>query len=153
MSLLIGTLRDKYMATSKHGRRLFLSSYDAVGGFTGVINPIEDVTSTAGTTLTNYGVTNFITSGSSQTGVHTLQAIDQVGLRKVIGLFSTSTGCQIVKPNNATIFTCSGATGSTCVNLRAGGAIIELLAISTSVWQQLNYVTTARDSITFTTST
>lgn len=153
MALLLETLRNVYMQTSKHGRRLFLSAFDAVGGFTGVINPIEDVTSTVGTSITNFGVTNFLTSGSSQTGVHTLQAITQVGLRKVIGVISTSTGCQIVKPTNAVIFTSSGATGSTCVNLRGPGAVVELLAISTGVWQQLNVASSAQAIVLFTTTT
>lgn len=153
MALLLETLRDKYMMTSKHGRRLFIAYSGAIGGFTGPIHPIEDVTSTAGTSILNYGQTNFITSGSSQTGIHTLQAIDQIGARKILGLFSTSTGCQIVKPTNATIWTCSGATASTCVNLRAAGAIVELMAISTAVWMQLNYTATARDNVSFSTST
>jgi len=149
MPLLLETIRNVYKATSVHGRRLFMSSRDALGGFTGIINPIEDVTSTAGTTVTNFGVTNFLTSGSSQTGIHTLQAIDQPGIMKTLGLISTSTGGQIIKPNNAVIFTSSGATGSTAINLRQAGANITLLAISTGVWQQIG----TNSLVTFSTST
>tara|TARA_R110000868_G_scaffold411755_1_gene708909 strand:- start:26689 stop:27150 length:462 start_codon:yes stop_codon:yes gene_type:complete len=153
MALLLETIRNTYMATSKHGRRLFLSNADALGGFTGVINPIEDVTSTAGTSITPFGHTNILTSGSSQLGVHTIQAISQPGVRKTIGLISTSTGNQIIKPTNAVIYTCSGATGSTAINLKGFGATIELLAISTGVWQQLSVPSSAQALVTFTTST
>jgi hypothetical protein len=150
MALTIETIRNRYMQTSKHGRVLFLSAFEALGGFTGVINPIEDVTSTLGSTITNYGATNFLTSGSSQLGVHTLQAPSQPGLRKVIGLISTSTGNQIIRPNNAVIYTSSGATGSTVINLKGFGANIELLSISTGVWQQIG---ASNSLVTFTTTT
>ncbi len=150
MALTIETIRNRYMQTSKHGRALFLSGAEAIGGFTGVITPSEDVTSTAGTTITNFGVTNFLTSGSTQTGVHTLQAINQPGITKEIALISTSTGNQIIKPNNAVIYTSSGATGSTAINLKGFGASIRLLAISTGVWQQLG---ASNSLVTFTTST
>lgn len=149
MALLLETLRNQFKQTSIHGRRMFLTARDAIGGFTGIVNPIEDVTSTAGTTITNYGVTNFLTSGSSQTGIHTMEAITQPGIMKTLGLISTSTGGQIIKPNNAVVFTSSGATGSTAINLRQAGANITLLAISTGVWQQIG----TNSLVTFSTST
>jgi hypothetical protein len=111
------------------------------------------VTSTAGTSITNFGHTNFLTSGSSQLGVHTLQAINQPGIRKSIGLISTSTGNQIIRPTNAVIYTTSGGSGSTAINLKGFGAFIELLAISTGVWQQTNNPSSAMALVTFTTST
>lgn len=150
MALLLETIRNLYMATSKHGRRLFLSNADALGGFTGTITPIEDVTSTAGTSITNFGHTNFLTSGSSQLGLHTLQAINQPGMNKSIGLISTSTGNQIIRPTNAVIYTATGTSGSTVINLKGFGASIELLAISTGIWQQMG---ASNSLVTFTTST
>lgn len=150
MALLLETIRNLYSLTSVHGRRLALSNSQAVGGFTGVIHPIEDVTSTVGTSITNFGHTNFLTSGSSQLGAHTLQAINQPGIRKSIGLISTSTGNQIIRPTNAVIYTATGTSGSTVINLKGFGANIELLAISTGVWQQIG---ASGSLVTFTTST
>lgn len=150
MALLIETIRNKYMATSKHGRRLFLSSVDGLGGFTGVINPIEDITTTAATSITNFGFTNFVVSGSSQLANVTMQAINQPGIRKVLGSISTSTGNMIITPTNATVITASGSTASAVINLKGAGASIELVAISTALWQQVG---ASNSLVTFTTST
>lgn len=152
MAQLLETLRNA-VQTSIFGRRLGLDVNDALLGVKGLREPIEDLSSTAATSATNYGVTRVVLS-SSQTGSFTLQA-PIPGLVKTLTLACTSTGGAQFTATNGTIYTASAGTSSAVVNLFAPGAAVQLLAETTAVWRVIggSLGTTTTPLVTFTTST
>lgn len=149
MAYLIETIRDRRHFRAIAGRNLMLSKDATLVGFVGYERPIEDITSTVATSLANYGHTNFLVSGSSQLSANTLQS-PMPGVEKTISLISTSTGNQIVRFTDAVLYTASGGSGTTAVNLKGFGASISMIGISTGAWLQTN---NANTSVLFTTTT
>ena len=141
MATLIETLRSAIL-TSVVGRRMGLDANGFLVGPADIRLQIEDITTTAATSASAYGITRVMTSGSTQTGSYTLQA-PIPGVRKTLMLTSTSTGIMVFFPTNATVQTSSGLAGSTVFSLRGLGAVMDLLAVSTSLWVQLNNPSTA----------
>lgn len=157
MAYLIETLRSQ-MITSVHGRRLGLDKDDYLIGPKSLRKQVEDVQTTVATSLSAYGMTRMLTTGSSQCGVHTLQA-PVIGVQKRIFLQSTSTGCQIVKFSGGALVIGASLTtaGSTCINLLQQGANVTLEAVSSALWlltgMQSSLVSSEHSFISFSTST
>lgn len=159
MALLLDALRNQ-IQTSIFGRRLGLDKNDQVVGPQGWRMPVEDIQTTAATSATGYGITRNLTSGSSQNGQHTLQAIP-VGGMKILTLVSTSTGCQqYTMPSGVTIANTSAGTtgaGASVVSLTYPGATCMLIAETSALYRCVSQtgstVTAAVNSVIFTTST
>ena len=144
--------------SSVHGRRRGLDANDYLVGPPDIRRQVEDITTTAASSLSPYGMTRYLTSGSSQTNVDTLQA-PVIGVQKRIFLHSTSTGGMIIKASGSALFMGASVTtaGSTVIQLHVQGANVTLEAVSSVLW----YVVNARSSlvssdskgISFTTST
>jgi len=158
MGYLLQTIRDKVaMQTSILGRKLGLGFeprqlYQLLAGPADMVKQIEDITTTAATSASPFGHTQVLTSGSSQNGLYTLQS-PIVGVSKTLSLFSTSTGTQQFQLTDAVLITSSGATGSTMVNLLGKGAMIQLFGLTTAIWQEVGYRSSAAAVVSFTTST
>lgn len=157
MALLIETIKDR-IVPSLFGRRFGLArspngqTYEFLAGPVGLQNAIEDITTTAATSATPHGHTQVLTSGSSQLGLYTLQS-PIPGVRKTLSLNSTSTGNQQFQLTSAVLYTSSGGSGSTMFNLKGFGAGIELMGLTTGIWQQIGAASSAQALVTFTTST
>ena len=132
MALLIETLRNAYK-TSLYGRRIGLDANDYIVGPPGMRVQVEDITTTAATSASPFGITRVLTSGSSQTGSYTLQA-PIVGVTKTLLLNSTSTGGQQFTMTGATVYNATAGTSSAVVNLYAPGASVQLTAVATDRW-------------------
>ena len=155
MATLIETLRSA-IVTSIYGRRVGLDNSGFLVGPADMRTQVEDISTTAATSMANYGITRILTSGSSQTGSYTLQA-PIPGVRKVITLDTTSTGIMVVYPTGATVFQSSGSSGtsvgSSVFSLRGNGAVIDLIAVSTFLWRQVNNPSTAQALVLHSSST
>ena len=152
MAYLIETIRNTRHFRSVAGRNLMLSKDQTLVGFTGYERPIEDIATTAGTSLANYGHSNYTVSGSSQLVTDTLQS-PIPGVEKTISLISTSTGNMIVRFTSAVCYTASGGSGTTCVNLKGFGASISMIGLTTGVWLQTNNPSSALALVLFSTTT
>ena len=152
MAYLIETIRNNRHFRSIAGRNLMLSKDATLVGFVGYERPIEDLATTAATSLANYGHSNFTVSGSSQQCANTLQS-PMPGVEKTISLISTSTGNQIVRFTDAVCYTASGGSGTTAINLKGFGASISLIGLSTGVWLQTNNPSSALALVLFSTTT
>lgn len=150
MASLLETMRNQ-IQTSIFGRRLGLDSNEFMVGPKDHRVQIEDISTTAATSCSNYGHTRFLTSGSSQTGVYTLQA-PVPGVRKSFSLQSTSTGTMQVTATNAAFLSASGSSVAV-VSLITGGAFADMIAVSTAYWQLLSGSTIAPTNVIHTTST
>lgn len=141
-----------------HGRNAALDANNFIVGPKGLREPIEDEQTTAATSFANFGMTRILTTGSSQTGVYTLQ-VPAAGVRKEIVLVSSSTGCMIIRASGGALFYGASVStaGSTCINLLGKGASVVLRAVSTLAWQMLNsyssLVSSDHQNYSFTTST
>lgn len=157
MAFLLETLRAQ-RKTSVHGRRLGIDKDDYLVGPKDLRTQVEDEQTTAATSFSPYGVTRILTTGSTQTGVYTLQA-PVVGARKRIFLVSSSTGCQIIRASGSALFYGASVStaGSTCINLLKAGANVTLEAVSTLAWyifgHQSSLVSSDSQGFSFTTST
>lgn len=157
MAMLLETLRSA-KKTSVHGRRLGLDKDDFIVGPKAVRHQVEDFQTTAATSMSPFGISRILTSGSTQCGIYPLQA-PVVGVQKRITLDSSSTGCQLVKASGGALFYgCSITTvGSTVINFLKAGANVTLEAVSTIAWRIMNAQTSLVSSdalgISFTTST
>lgn len=153
MATLLEALRAK-IRTSIHGRRIGLDDIDYLVGPKSLREQVEDISTTAATSASPFGVTRVLTSGSSQTGSYTLQA-PIPGVRKTLVLNSTSTGGQQFTATNATIYSASDGTSKAVVNLYAPGAAVQLEAVTTDRWVVVggSLGTTTTPLVTFTTST
>lgn len=122
---------------SLYGRKLGLDNRGFGVALPGVRVPYEG--STAGSTLTNYGVS--VLSGS--TDVWTLQAPLAPGIRKTIVNASTLSTATLSVVRSTATGACSflhttatggSANGGVRINLLNVGSAAELVSISTSVW-------------------
>ena len=127
------------MITSVHGRRLGLDSNAFLTGPKDLRKAVEDITTTAATTASNYGLTRVLTSGSSQTGSYTVEA-PVIGTRKMFFQQSTSTGTMAFKfSGGASVMGASvGTAGSTVITLLGQGANACLEAVTTALWLLVN---------------
>ncbi len=150
MALTLEQLRSQII-TSIFGRRLGVDKDEFLVGPKDHRLSIEDISTTAATSCQNYGHTRFLTSGSSQTGVYTLQA-PVPGVRKSFSLQSTSTGTMQVTATNAAFLSASGSSVAV-VSLITGGAFADMIAVSTAYWQLLSGSTIAPTNILHTTTT
>jgi hypothetical protein len=134
MANLLESIRNS-IQTSIYGRRLGLTN-DFLAGVRGTLDPIEDVQASAPSSAVPYGMTNILTSGSSQTGLFSLQAPPSAGIRKTLRLQSTSTGTQQFQLSGPSIVIGASLTtlGATVISLVKQNAIANLLSLSTSVW-------------------
>lgn len=158
MAYLLNTIRAARLK-SVLGRQLGLTYDDYLVGPKAMVHQVEDVTTTVGTSLSPYGLTRILTSGSSQNGIQTLQAVTRPGTQKRIVLSSSSTGCQMIRASGGMLFYgCSVSTvGSTVLNLLGRGANVTLEAVTTLAWQLMgglsSLVSSDHQNISFTTST
>lgn len=134
MAKLLETLRNS-IVTSVHGRRLGIDKDDCLVGPKDMAVQVEDISTTAATSASPYGITNVLTSGSTQTGRYTVQA-PIVGVRKTFVLQSTSSGTMQFEFTNATVLGGSLTTaGSTIISLIRQNAVVNLVGISTALWR------------------
>lgn len=134
MAKLLQSLRDSII-TSVHGRRLGIDKDDCLVGPKDMAVQVEDISTTAATSASPYGITNVLTSGSTQTGRYTVQA-PIVGVRKTFVLQSTSSGTMQFEFTNATVLGGSLTTaGSTIISLIRQNAVVNLVGISTALWR------------------
>lgn len=156
MAYLLETLRSQ-KKVSVHGRMLGIDKDGYLVGPPDIRTQVQDIQTTIATSLAPFGMTRFLTSGSSQNGVHTLQA-PVIGVSKQITLDSSSTGCQIVRASGGALFYgCSVTTaGSTVINFLKAGAQVTLQAVSSVAWRVMamtSLVSSDAFGISFTTST
>jgi len=153
MASLLDTIRSS-IKTSIHGRRLGLNVDDYLAGPRALLQQVEDIDASTGSSASPYGVTRSLTSGSSVTSSYTLQA-PIPGVVKTLTLQSTSTGGSQFTATNATIYTASDGSSAAVVNLYAPGASVQLLGESTSVWRVIggSLGTTTTPLVSFTTAT
>lgn len=156
MALSINSIRNQ-IVTSLFGRRLGLDRYDNLIGQVGVMYPMEDIQTTSPTSASPYGITRNLTTGSSQNGQHTLQALP-VGTVKILTLVSTSTGTQqYTMPSGVAIFNTSAGTSSAVVSLTYPGASVTILAEETTRYRVIaqtgSTALAAANSVLFTTTT
>ena len=157
MAYSLETLRSQKI-TSIHGRRLGLDKNDYLVGPKAVREQVEDLTTTAASSASPYGLTRLMATGSSQLSDYTLQA-PVIGVVKRIAMQTSSTGCQLVRASGSALFYgCSVATaGSTVINFLKGFADVTLFAASSVAWRLMNAGTSLVSSdalgISFTTST
>lgn len=135
MARLLETIRNTIL-TSIHGRRVGLDKDDYLVGPKALAEQVEDISTTAATSASPYGITNVLTSGSSQTGRYTLQA-PVPGVRKTFALQSTSTGTQQFELSGGAVILGGSLTtaGSTIFSLIRQNAVVNLVGISTAVWR------------------
>ena len=156
MAFSLESLRN-IAKTSLFGRRIGLDNTDQLVGIQGVRMAVEDLQTTAATSVAGYGMTRNLTSGSSQNGQHTLQNIP-VGGTKILSLVSTSTGCQqYTMPSGVAVFNTSAGTSSAVVSLTYPGASVTLFAETTAIYRVIAQTgstgTAAVNSVIYTTST
>lgn len=156
MALSLEGLRN-LVKTTIFGRRLGLDPNDQLIGHNGWRMPIEDIQTTVATSASPYGLTRNLTSGSSQNGQHTLQAIP-IGSVKILSLVSTSTGCQqYTMPSGVALFNTSAGTSSAVVSLTYPGASVTILAEESSRYRAIaqtgSTAVAAANSVLFSTST
>lgn len=158
MAQLLSTIRDSIaMQNSIKGRFLGLGFdkrqiYRLLGGPSDFVKQVEDITTTAATSASPHGHTAIYTSGSTQIGLYSLQS-PIPGIFKSMSLVSTSTGTMQFQLTDATLITSTGATGSTMINLLGKGAAILLWGVTTALWQEIGYRSSAAAVVSFTTST
>lgn len=135
MANLLETIRNGII-TSVRGRRLGLDHNDFLRGPKELQLQVEDITSTVATSASPYGVTNVLTSGSTQTGRHTLQA-PIPGVRKMFCLQSTSSGTHQFECSGGALILGGSLTtaGSTILSLIRQNAVVNLIGISTALWR------------------
>lgn len=150
MAISLDQLRNQII-TSIFGRRLGLDKDEFTVGPKDHRVAIEDISTTAATSALPYGHTRVLTSGSSQTGVYTLQA-PVPGVRKSFSLQSTSTGTMQFTATNAAFLSASGSSVAV-LSLISGGAFCDLIAVTTNYWQVLSGSSIAPTNILHTTST
>lgn len=150
MAQLLETLRGANV-TPIYGRRLGLQRDDSIAGPIDLKLAIEDIQSTVPTTALAYGVTQVLTSGSSQGPTQHLLPAPIPGIKKTISLRSTSTGSQqfLSTANGAAIVSASDGTTKNAVNLIGPGGSVTLMGLTTALWGVIAGV----GSYTFTTST
>lgn len=134
MAYSLETLRSQ-RKTSIHGRRLGLDSNGYLVGPPAIREQVEDLTTTAASSLSPYGLSRLMATGSTQTGDYTLQA-PVIGVQKKIFLQSTSSGCQLVRLSGSALVMGDSLTtaGSTVINFLKQGANITLNAVSSVLW-------------------
>lgn len=152
MADLLQTQRNSIL-TSIYGRRLGIDRNDYLVGPKAEAVQVEDITTTAATSASPYGITRVLTTGSTQLGLYSLQAPERAGVRKTLCLHSTSTGNMQFQLTGANCWASSGASGTTMINLKGNGAVVELLSISTTLWAQINNPSTAQALVLFSTTT
>lgn len=152
MADLLATQRNNIL-TSLYGRRLGLDKSEYLVGAKENAVQVEDITTTAATSASPYGLTRVLTTGSTQLGLYSLQAPDRAGVRKTLCLNSTSTGNMQFQLTGANCWASSGASGTTMINLKGNGAVVELLSISTTLWLQVNNPSSALALVLFSTTT
>ncbi len=150
MAVSLEQLRNTIM-TSLFGRRLGFDNNEFLVGTKDLRVAIEDISTTAATSALPYGHTRVLTSGSSQTGVYTLQA-PIPGVRKTLALNSTSTGTAQFTATNAAFLSGSG-TSEAVISLITKGAFVELLGVTTAYWQILSGSSIIPTNVLYTTST
>lgn len=159
MALSLTTIRNGVVGgfTSIYGRRLGISIIgDYVKGHGGQVLPIDDLTTTAPTTLTPGGLTRIAVSGSSQGPVQSFMPVPVAGLRKTIVNNSTSTGSYqlLSTANGASFLTCSDGTTKGVLNFIGPGGSVTLEALSTTQWAVTAQTgNTSLGNVTYTTST
>lgn len=157
MAYLLETLRNQGVRPA-HGRNMKLDKDFYVVGPKDIRRQVEDLTTTAASSLAPYGMSRLMASGSSQLSEYTLQA-PVPGVQKRIVLHSSSTGCQLVRASGGALFYgCSVSTaGSTVINFLKAGADVTLEAMSSIAWRLMNafssLVSSDNRGYSFTTST
>lgn len=157
MAKLLETFRNSIIDSIK-GRKIGLDVAGYLVGVPDVALHVEDFTTTAAASASPYGITNVLTTGSSQLSQYTLQA-PVVGVTKFIVLQSTSTGHQqFLLSGGALVLGGSLTTaGSTMFALIRQNANITLVGLTTAIWrvmnQQSSLVSSDGQGILYTTST
>lgn len=149
MATTLEQLRSAIL-TSIFGRRMGLDSNNYLVGPTDFRNQIEDITSTNATTVSGFGLTRILTSGSSQGPVQHTLPLPIPGVQKIIALQTTSTGSyQFLAAAGGSVLAASDGTTKALVNLIGQGGSITLEAVSTLIWMAVG----SAGGVTYTTST
>jgi hypothetical protein len=161
MATTLETLRALGL-TNLFGRRLSIDKNEYLLGGRGNRVTVEDLT-TAGTTVSPFGMSRVTASGSSQGPVqYTLPSPnDHIGAIKILsmgtgavsGTPTTSTGSYqfLSTANNASIVAASDGTTKSLVNLLGAGGCVTLFAESSAVWRVIASCSTG--GVSYTTST
>jgi hypothetical protein len=152
MAKLLETLRNTIL-TSVHGRRVGLDKDEYLVGPKALAVQIEDIQSTNATTVSAYGHTRVLTSGSSQGPVQHFLPAPVPGVMKTLSLDSTSTGSQqfLSTANGASILAASDGTTKGVLNFLGQGGSAILIGVTTAIWRVLAQASTG--GVSYTTST
>jgi hypothetical protein len=136
MAQSLETLRSNQV-TPIYGRRLGFQQDETLSGPKEIKLAIEDINTTVPTTALAYGVTRVLTSGSSQGPTQHFLPAPIPGVRKYLGMGSTSTGSQqfLSTANGAAIMAASDGTTKGVLNFRGPGGFVQLLGLTTAIWQ------------------
>lgn len=158
MAQSLETLRNN-IQTSIFGRRLGIDSDDFLTGFKAPKGVVEDLTTSTGTDVINYGVSRVTGLLSSQGPVQYRLDAPAPGVRKTLVLACTSTGSYqfLSTPEGASILCGSDGTTKSLVNLIGQGGAVILEGLTTAMWAVVGFggfATTAMGTnVTYTTST
>ncbi len=138
--------------TSIFGRQIGLDVNGYLVGPPEMRLAIEDLT-TVPTTVIGYGLSRVTATGSTQGPVQYFLPAPIPGVRKYLSITTTSTASFqfLSTANGASILAASDATTKAVVNIVGQGGAVELIGITTAIWQVINFVSTG--GITYTTST
>lgn len=130
--------------TSVHGRRLGLDNDELLVGVKDVRRVVTNATSdTTGTAIPNHGFASVVTTTDD-----TWTLTDPIpGVPVRICTNSTSTGLHTISCAAATINSSNGIAGSAVV-MNSAGSYVELVGLTTSVWQLTSRASTAITAIT-----
>lgn len=135
MAQSLTTLRNSII-TSLYGRRIGLDVNEFLVGPKAHKTQIEDLTTSTGTAVVNYGTARVMTSGSTQGPVQYNLEAPAPGVEKILIMGSSSTGSHqfLSTPAGASIKHSSAGTTVGVVNLLAPGAVVRLLGVTTAAW-------------------
>jgi len=131
MAQSLETIRQKFMTTSIHGRKLFVTSDEFIGGPKALVKQLTNATSSStGTALDGFGYHTVVTTTND-----TWKLADplKAGIEVCIQTASTSTGTHTISPVAATIRSSAGQSG-TSIALKGNGAAVTLVAHTTAKW-------------------
>lgn len=149
MAVTRETLGGAALFTSIHGRRLGLDDKDQLSGHTGSRTPVEDATTTSGSSLTPYGTTRLapVLAGSSGAVSYTLQAMAP-GTVKTLTLTSTTTAGVNVVAASGHYFSSTSQSSGVAVTFysRYGVMLQQISTVAIAIMGTLGSTTTAATS-------
>ena len=131
MANLLETLKNTALQTSIRGRRLGLTQDDYLVGVKDLQKQVEDISSTAASTISAFGFTRLMSTAASS-AIYTV-AQHVAGIEKRIAQTSSSTlGFAVRFPSGTNVYTTAGTSFNQLVFAGAGN-VVALSALSSAI--------------------